>query len=388
MNHGLIYVIFLIFAGTALLSTLALFSRQSLLAAYILIGAILGPWGFKLVTDSALIRETGSIGIIFLLFLLGLDLQPQRLWHSLRKMSWITTISSLIFLTLGFFVATCFGFDFTSSLIIGIAMMFSSTIIGIKLLPTTILHHQHTGEIMISILLLQDLIAIAALLVIQGIANQIYLVSHLWHIVVGFPLLLLTGFFLERYVITKLLLRFDKIHEYIFILSIGWCLCMAEFAHFMGLPEEIGAFIAGISLATTPISQYIAESLKPLRDFFLVIFFFTIGAGFNFDFLPQVILPALTLTGLMLLVKPYIFSWLLRYAGENQNTSWEVGVRLGQVSEFSLLVVYLALDNHIANLVTTYTVQTITVLSFIISSYWIVMRFPTPLASTDQLRRD
>lgn len=388
MNHGLIHVIFLIFTGAALLATVALFTRQSLLAAYILLGAILGPWGLKLVNDSSLIRETGSIGIIFLLFLLGLDLQPQNLWHSLRKMSWITATSSFIFLSCGFLVGKIFGFSFSSSLIIGICMMFSSTIIGIKLLPTTMLHHQHTGEIMISILLLQDLIAIGALLVVQGFANQLNLIKDLGQVIGGLPLLLFLGFLFERYVLTKLFLRFDKIHEYLFILSIGWCLFMSEIAHTIGLSEQIGAFIAGVSLAANPISLYIAESLKPLRDFFLVIFFFTIGAGFNFDYLPNVIWPALILTILMLLLKPVVFRWLLKLAGETKKIGWEVGVRLAQISEFSLLVIYLAMDKNIIDAATSYTVEAITVLTFIVSSYWVVMRYPTPVAASDKLRRD
>src|ERR1700722_2999136 len=102
MHESIVHIIFLIFTGTAILSTIALFTRQSLLVAYMLLGAILGPWGLQLVTDSALIKQTGNIGIIFLLFLLGLHLQPQNLLHSVRKMSSITLVSSLLFLVLGF----------------------------------------------------------------------------------------------------------------------------------------------------------------------------------------------------------------------------------------------------------------------------------------------
>src|SRR5579872_4790403 len=149
-----IYVFFLIFTGTALLSTMALFTRQSLLVAYIVLGAILGPWGLRLINDTSIIKETGDIGILFLLFLLGLHLHPQNLLHSLRKMSWVTFISSIIFLLIGMGIGFIFNLGFQDSLIIGVSAMFSSTIIGLKLLPTTILHHQYTGELVISILLL------------------------------------------------------------------------------------------------------------------------------------------------------------------------------------------------------------------------------------------
>ncbi|OGT39767.1 MAG: sodium:proton antiporter [Gammaproteobacteria bacterium RIFCSPHIGHO2_12_FULL_38_14] len=382
------YIIFLIFAGTAILSTIALYTRQSLLVAYIVLGGILGPWGLKLVNNSDVIKQTGDIGILFLLFLLGLHLHPQNLFHSLRKMSLITVVSSLLFFLIGSLPSYVFGYSITESTIIGIAFMFSSTIIGIKLLPTTILHHQHTGEIVVSILLLQDMIAIIALLALEIIAGETETFMHLGLIASAFPVLLLVAYIFQSYILSPLLERFDKIHEYIFILSIGWCLMMAELSHVFGLSEEIGAFIAGVSLAASPIAFYIAESLKPLRDFFLVIFFFTIGAGFDFAYLPQVIVPALVLAGLALLLKPIIFNWLLRRSGEIKKISWEIGVRLGQMSEFSLLVIYMALDAKILSPLSTYMVEAAVILTFIVSCYWTVMYYPTPLASTDQLRRD
>lgn len=387
LQPNITYVIFLIFTGTAILSTMALFTRQSLLVAYIVLGAIIGPWGLNLANNTDAIHQAGDVGIIFLLFLLGLHLQPQNLFHSLRKMSMITLISSFIFFILAYIAGLFFGFTYQESFVIGIAAMFSSTIIGIKLLPTTILHHQHTGELVISILLLQDIIAIAVLLIIQIIADRGSLIN-LTLVISSFPILLAVAYFFQQYILSRLLERFDKIHEYIFILSIAWCLCMAELSHFLGLSEEIGAFIAGVSLASNPIAFYIAESLKPLRDFFLVIFFFTIGAGFNFDYFSTTIIPACTLALLVLLVKPVVFHWLLKTTGEVKAVSWEIGVRLGQMSEFSLLVVYLGLANNLISPRIAYTVEAAIILTFIVSCYWTVMRYPTPLASTEKLRRD
>ncbi|MDR3476404.1 MAG: cation:proton antiporter [Gammaproteobacteria bacterium] len=387
-NQSIVHVVFLIFTGTAILSTIALFTRQSLLVAYMLLGTILGPWGLKLVKDSVVIKQTGDIGILFLLFLLGLHLQPQNLLHSLRKMSWITIVSSILFMGTGFGIGKYFGFNMNECMIIGIATMFSSTIIGLKLLPTTVLHHQHTGELMISVLLLQDLIAIGVLLILQGIADRAFSFNDLGLIISAFPTLLIVAYLFQRYLLSKLLTRFDKVHEYIFILSIGWCLCMAELSHFMHLSEEIGAFIAGVTLASNPISLYVAESLKPLRDFFLVIFFFTVGAGFNFGYLPEIIVPAMLLAAVILIGKPLVFGWLLHKSGEAKPISWEIGVRLGQISEFSLLVIYLALDAKLIHPAATYMVQAATMLTFIGSCYWVTMRYPTPLASSEKLRRD
>lgn len=390
MDHiqPITYVMFLIFAGTAVLSTAALFTRQSLLVAYIVLGALLGPWGLKLINNTETITEAGNIGIIFLLFLLGLHLQPQQLFHSLRKMSVLTLYSSIIFFIIGFVPCYFFHYTLGQSAIIGVITMFSSTIIGLKLLPTTILHHQHTGELLISILLLQDIIAIGVLLALEAFSGQGDSLTRIAIELSAFPTLLGVAYVFQRFVLAKLLERFDKVHEYIFILSIGWCLCMAQLSHYFALSEEIGAFIAGVALASSPIAFYIAESLKPLRDFFLVIFFFTIGASFNFGYFNDVILQAAILALLVLAIKPLVFSWLLRRSGEVKAISWEVGVRLGQLSEFSLLVIFMTLETKMLPPQITYMAQAAIILTFIGSCYWTVLRYPTPLASTDRLRRD
>lgn len=387
-DDPLVFSIFAIFTGAALLATLALFARQALLVAYIGLGILLGPWGLGLVTDQALISGISQIGIIFLLFLLGLNLPFSKLYELVGESSWVTGVSSLAFGVVGIAVGWVFGFNFTEQLVIGAAMMFSSTIIGLKLLPTTILHHQHTGEIIISVLLLQDLIAIVILLALQvqggaeiGMAQMVLLLASL-------PLLFIIAYLLEKYVLIVLIQRFDTIQEYIFLMAIGWCLGMAELAGLMGLSHEIGAFIAGVALATNPISLFIAESLKPLRDFFLVIFFFSLGAGFELATLQHVLLPALVLAAVALLLKPVVFGYLLRRAGETPQRSLEVGVRLGQVSEFSLLIAVLALELDVVGREASYLIQAATILTFIASSYYIVLKYPTPIAVSERLRRD
>jgi Kef-type K+ transport system membrane component KefB len=267
-------------------------------------------------------------------------------------------------------------------------MMFSSTIIGLKLLPTTALHHQHTGEIIISILLLQDLIAIVILLLLQGISGQDSLLKGVGLLLVGLPALLGFAFLFSRFVLLKIIRKFDKIREYIFLTAIGWCLGVAELADILGLSQEIGAFIAGVSLATSPIALYIADSLKPLRDFFLVMFFFSLGAGFDLHVLGEILLPAFTLAGLMIFVKPWVFRWFLQLAQEQPQLSMEVGVRLGQVSEFSLLIAVLALESGFVEHKASYLIQATALLTFIASTYFVVLNYPTPVAISDRLRRD
>lgn len=387
-DGGVFYTIFLIFAGAAFFSTLVLYTKQSLLVAYILLGAVLGPWGLKWVPDLEIVQDVGEVGIIFLLFLLGLHLQPQNLLHMLKKVTWIATTSSLLFAVISYFVGCWFGLNHNEAMILGAAMMFSSTIIGLKLLPTTILHHQHTGEVMISVLLMQDLIAIVVLILINGGQDG----SFSWHdlVMVGIalPALMIFAFTVERYLLVRLLARFDRTQEYVFLLSIAWCLSLSVLAEKLGLSQDIGAFVAGVALAASPISLFIAESLKPLRDFFLVMFFFAVGATFNFDYFAQVIIPACILAGLMLVVKPLCFHFLFVKSGEKESVAKEVGIRLGQASEFSLLVGSIALGSKVISAAAANLIQATTILTFIVSSYVVVLKYPTPMSLSDKMRKD
>lgn len=390
MQEGAVfYTMFLIFAGAAIFSTFVLYTRQSLLVAYILLGTAFGPWGLKWINDLSAVQEVGEVGILFLLFLLGLHLQPQNLLHMLKKVTWIATFSSILFALVAYLIGRWFGLTVTESWVLGAAMMFSSTIIGLKLLPTTILHHQHTGEVMISVLLMQDIIAIVVLILIKGAQQG---GSFYWHgillVCVALPALMLFAFLVERYVLVKLLARFDRTQEYVFLLSIGWCLAMSVLAHRMGLSEDIGAFVAGVALAASPISLFIAESLKPLRDFFLVMFFFSVGATFNFSYAAQVIIPACILAILVLVIKPLCFHLLFAKAGEKKAVSKEVGIRLGQASEFSLLVASIALSTKLISDVASNLIQATTILTFIVSSYVVVLKYPTPMSLSEKMRKD
>lgn len=384
----LIFSIFLIFTGAALFAALALYAGQSLLIAYIALGCIAGPYALGLVEDPDTIASVGHVGIIFLLFLLGLNLHPQKLLRMLREAVQVTALSSLAFALSGALIALAFGYSGTDTVLIGAAMMFSSTIIALKLLPTTALHHKHLGEIIISVLLLQDIVAIIALLLVEALGRQQLPVSEGIRLVLAPVALAALAHVLERYTLVPLMRRFDTIQEYLFLAAIGWCLGIAQLGTAMGLSYEMGAFIAGVALARNPVSTFIAESLKPLRDFFLILFFFSLGAGMDLPKLPTVALPALLLAAIMLLGKPLLFRWLLCREQETGPLAAEIGARLGQLSEFSLLLIALAHARGVASEAALYTVEAATLITFIVSSYWIVARYPSPSASNPALRRD
>ncbi|SIS53203.1 cation:proton antiporter [Neptunomonas antarctica] len=387
-EHSIVFSFFLIFTGAAILASVALYTRQPLLVAYIVLGAILGPYGYQFISDTALLSDISHVGIIFLLFLLGLDMQPSHLIQMIKKATWVALGSSLIFLAAGYFATQLFGYTQTESLIIGAALMFSSTIIGIKLLPTTVLHHRHTGELVVGLLLLQDVIAILVLLFLYSSQNEESSAINLIKPLIALPLLVGGGFLLVKYIILKLIQRFDRFHEYIFLLAIGWCLGMAEGAQYIGLSAEMGAFVAGVALATSPISQYIATNLKPLRDFFLILFFFSVGASFNLGLVGQILIPSVLLAIIVVALKPVVFRLLLKTIKEDNSMSWEVGFRLGQISEFSLLIAYIAASSAMIGQEASHVIQATAILTFILSTYIVIFNFPSPIAVSDKLRRD
>jgi len=393
-SESVIFSFFLIFTGAALLATLSLYFRQPLLLAYIALGAILGPFGLAWVVDTELLADVSHIGIIFLLFLIGLDMQPSHLLQMLRKGYLVAFISSVAFAALGFFVGYGFGFGMMDSLIIGASTMFSSTIIGIKLLPTTVLHHKQTGELVVGLLLLQDLLAIILLTLLTTLGEQfsegleLSLNADLLISLGALPLLMFAALGFVRWVLLPLITRFDRFHEYIFLLALGWCLGVAELAHSIGLSAEIGAFIAGVSLASSVISQYIAINLKPIRDFFLVLFFFSIGASFNFPLMGSVWLQCLVLATLVVTIKPIVFGFIIRPICKSKSTSWEVGFRLGQTSEFSILIATLAASSMMISESASLIIQATAIITFVASSYLVVWNFKSPIAVKDHLRHD
>lgn len=386
MPQDIVFSFFLIFAGALVLATFALYTRQPILVAYIALGAIAGPYGMGWIEHPDELTDMAHIGIIFLLFLLGLDMQPSSLFAVLKKAMSVALLSSLVFFGIGAGITHLLGYGMMDAVIVGLACMFSSTIIGLKLLPTTVLHHKHSGELMVGLLLIQDMIAILTLILLGVMSGDS---EHpVWQPFIALPILAGGCYLIVKYLLLPLIQRFDRYQEYLFIMAIGWCLAVAEGAADVGLSEEIGAFIAGVTLATSPIAQFMAISLKPLRDFFLVMFFFTLGAGVNLGMLEDVLLGAALLAAAVLILKPLTFRLLLGRFSETPRLAWDVGFRLGQISEFSLLVVFVAIESALLSERASLLVQATAIMTFVLSSYIVVFNYPNPIAISDRLRRD
>ena len=385
--QNIIFQFVLIFAGAAIFATAFLYLKQPVILAYIGFGIVAGPWGLGLIKEPGHIEELSHIGVILLLYLLGINLKPDRLYHLFSKTAVVTLLTSLVFLVMTASAAIAFGFGFIESIIIGAALMFSSTIISLKLIPTTALHHRHTGEMMTSVLLMQDVIAILLIVMLTGGQGE-NVGMAIAMLFIKLIVLAVVAYALVRYVINNLFLRFDIIQEYTFLLALGWGMLGAGVAQGIGLSYEMGAFVAGVAFASSPVSMVIAEHLKPLRDFFLILFFFSIGAQFNFLVTQQVLLAGIVIAIMIVVIKPFVFKQGFQLIGEDKKFSAELGARLGQGSEFSLLVSYSALAIGLIDLRASYLIQMVVILTFVLSTYWVVYRYRTPISSTEKNRMD
>jgi Kef-type K+ transport system membrane component KefB len=266
--------------------------------------------------------------------------------------------------------------------------MFSSTILVVKLLPTTTLHQEHMGGLAIGVLILQDLLAVAALVSMRSVAAH-HVTS--W----AFPLLALKAIGLtaltlvaEQFIVRRMMRLIDRFEEGVYLLALAWCLGNAALWEHLGLSHEVGAFVAGVALARSPISLFLSEGLKPLRDFFLVLFFFMLGAQLDWRVGRSMLLPALSIAGVLMLVKPVLFDRLFRRAGETAPIASQLGVRLGQLSEFGLIIAVLGDSLKTVGHDAAQLVQFTILLTMIVSAYIVVLKYPTPLGARKALHRD
>ena len=379
----LLQTMMLIFALTAVAASVGMLARQPLIIVYIVLGCVLGPHALGWIGESHAIEELGHIGIIFLLFIVGLDLPTKRIKNVFRQSILTVLVSSVVFFGLGFGLGFLLGFESREAMITALAFLFSSTIVGVKLVPRTALHHRRIGELVIGLLILQDILAVLALLYVSSSGETISLLA--WLKVFGIPPLIVLGAILcAKFVFWPLMQKFDVVTEYTFLMFLGWCMGIAFCAHALGVTFEIGAFIAGVALANSSAAQLVASTLEPLQDFFLVLFFFYVGTTVDPILLWSVAWQVGLLALACVLIKPLVFRYLIGWLGEDRKTSWEVGYRLGQNSEFSLLILYVAATqmSDRASLI----VLGATVLTLLISSYVVVFNFKNPIALSDHLR--
>ncbi len=344
--------------------------KQPLLIGYILTGILVGPI-FGLVENADALEGFSKIGIALLLFLVGLGLNPKVI-KELGKTAVLTGITQVgLSVILGTAIMLVIGRSLTEGLIVGVALAFSSTIVGLKLLTDKREQTRLYGRIAIGVLLVQDVIATLALLVLSVQSKGFSFGSVSGLLVKGG--LITAGLFL---VSNKLLPRFTKFFsgsaEFLFLFAIAWGFGIAALFEWAGFSLEIGALIAGVSLASMPYALEASSRLKPVRDFFIVIFFVFLGANLKLgDIFNQ--LPLAILFSVMILVSnPLAIMLPLRKLGHTRRNSFKVGIMMAQISEFSLIFAILALNSGIISQPTV-SMLTITALITIAASCYAII---------------
>ena len=400
MTEQLILELAVVIVTAAALAVIAHFSRQPLIVAYIAAGILFGPHSpvpaLRLVTQSEFIRGTGELGLVLLLFLLGMVLHPGRLIQIFRQASLVTLCSAATFFAVGFGVTEgvarlapeSFSLTLLEKVFIGCATAFSSTLLVVKLLPTRRLHESEVGTLAIGILIFEDLLAIGVLLAMGAGQTGVGGSSAAWRLPLG-VVMLVASFFVEQHGLRRLMRHAQGYPELLFIISLGWCLLLAEGAEHLGFSREVGAFVAGLALARSPLSLYIWDKVAPLRDFFIVLLFFSLGALVNLesDDVAGVVLLAALLALVLALAKPYLFRLALRISGARPALAREAGWRLGQTSEFGLVIAFLALDQGLIGRMAFELILIAMLLSFLVSTYVVVLKYPSPLGVTEAMRQ-
>lgn len=371
------------------LSMLMRILRQPLVVGYIFTGILIGPQFFNLLHTANYIELFSKIGITILLFIVGLNLSPNVI-KEVGKISFIGGLGQIIFTTLaGYGLAVLFGMPPLHALYIGITTSFSSTIIILKLLSDKGDLPKLYGKISVGFLLVQDLVAIAVLLFVSSFAgtqngplSQTLLLLLIKAMLVGIIL-----YSISRFLFFHLVHHLAESQELLFLFSISWGLGLASVFYLLGFSVEVGALLAGVSLSVTPFADGIASRLKPLRDFFIVLFFILLGSGMVLSTIPQILLPAITLILFVLIGKPLIIFFLMNGLGYKTRQCFQVGVSLSQISEFSLILATLGLLVGHLNRETVSLITLIGLVTIACSSYLILYSDVIYLALEKLLKR-
>jgi Kef-type K+ transport system membrane component KefB/Trk K+ transport system NAD-binding subunit len=339
--------------------------KQPLIIGYILAGIIVSPYFLDILRSPETITTFSQIGVALLLFIVGLSLSPKVI-KEVGKVSLVTGVGQIIFTSLiGFFISRLLGFSVIVSLYIAIALTFSSTIIIMKLLSDKKDLERLYGKISIGFLLVQDVFVIILLMVISSFSGRLGNIASLTPGVIFGGLLLIGGFILiSIYVLPSLSKFFARSQEALFLFSIGWALCLSALFHHIGFSMEIGALIAGVALSMSPYHYEISSKMRPLRDFFIILFFILLGSQMVFGNIGQFIIPAILFSLFILIGNPLIVIILMGLLGYNKKIGFQAGLTVAQISEFSLILIALGvkvghLTNEILSLVTVVGLITI-----------------------------
>ncbi|MEK6833319.1 MAG: cation:proton antiporter [Nanoarchaeota archaeon] len=354
-------------------SYIASLFKQPIIIGYIIAGILISPFIIKLGVSTDIISVFSKFGIAFLLFIVGLHLNPK----TIKEIGISSLVIGLfqILLTFAFSFLISFkllGFGILASVYIGIALAFSSTILIMKLFSDKQNLDSLYAKISIGILIIQDIVAAGVLMFISSTSGKNAFSNFAFaNLLGGFGLIALL-FLLGFFVLPLFTKNIAKSQELLFLFSISWCFVVAVLFSYLGFSIEIGALVAGVVLSLTPYSTEISSRISPLRDFFLIIFFIILGFNMQFSNIGSIIFNAVVLSLIVLIIKPIITMALSAFFGYTKRTNFLVGTSLAQISEFSLIIILLGYSLGHINQGILHTIILTMIITIFLSTYMII----------------
>jgi Kef-type K+ transport system membrane component KefB len=369
--HGVFELIALVLAVCVAAGALATLVRLPLLVGLLVAGVLVGPEVLGLVEASAEIELLGEIGIALLLFVVGLKLDPRLV----RRLGPAVLAAGVIQVTLtagaAFLIARAGGLGAVQALYIAAAMAFSSTVIVVKLLTDRRELEQLHGRIALGILIVQDIVVVALMILLAAFdpTEDVAIATQVVGILVRGGLLLVGTALLARYVLPPLTHLLARQGELLVLASVTWAVALAAVAIVMGFSGEVGAFIAGVALASSEYRDAISARLTTLRDFLLVFFFIDLGVRLELGGIADLGL-VVALSVFVLVVKPFLIAAITTAIGFRPRTGIRAGLTLAQISEFSLILVALGVglgqvEGRTVGIVTAVALVTITASTYL-----------------------
>lgn len=344
--------------------------KQPLILAYIAAGLSISAFGLVKGIEEETLPFFASLGIALLLFLVGLEIKIRDLL-TVGRLSFWTGIGQIFFTSIfSFVIAKLFGFSNVSAVYLSLALTFSSTVVVVKLLSEKRDLDSLYGKITVSFLLVQDFVAVVILLFLGGVGGENLLLS-VFSVIIKGTIFLLATYLFGRFILPQIFLQIAHLGELLVIFSLSWAFLLASFGQLFGFPIEIGAFLAGVSIGGLPYHYQIAARVRPLRDFFVVIFFILLGFQMSFSDVTRNFFPAIIFSIFVLLGTPLIVLAVMGYLGFRRRTAFFSSVAVAQISEFSLILVVLGarlghITGEIVSLTTLIALITIGVSTYLI----------------------
>ncbi|MFW5746680.1 MAG: cation:proton antiporter [Nanoarchaeota archaeon] len=361
-----------VLAVTLIVTGIVRILKQPAIIGYILSGIIVGPVVLNIMSSTHTFTAFSQVGVALLLFFVGLNLNPKVI-KDVGKVALITGIGQVIFTSgIGFLLAMAWGLPIITSLYVAIALAFSSTIIIMKLLSDKRDLETLYGRIAVGFLIVQDFLAIFILLLISSLNSGADLLTIAVSTVLKGALGVVILFLITVHVLPKLVKSIARSQEYLLLFSISWCFIIATLFYYLNFSIEAGALLAGIALSMSPYHYEISSRMKPLRDFFLILFFIMLGAQMTFGSIFAHIDMIIAFSAFVLIGNPIIVMAVMGWLGYTKRSGFLAGLTVAQISEFSLIVLAMGVSvGHISQEIVS-LVTVVGLITFTGSTYMIM----------------